>query len=71
LVFGTGTIAGMMLMTTAIAAPVAYASRRTTIASGFLTQISGLISAGFGLFLVYQFTVVDGLFSGHVHWTPH
>jgi hypothetical protein len=31
---------------------------------------SGLLSVGFGLFLVYQIGFVDGLFTAHPHWKP-
>ena len=66
-VFGLGTVAGMMLMTTAIAIPVALTSGRFT---RYLTLTSGLVSVCFGLFLVYHIGFVDGLFTNHVHWTP-
>ena len=66
-VFGLGTVAGMMLMTTAIAIPIALTSGRFT---RYLTVASGLASITFGLFLVYHLGFVDGLFTNHVHWTP-
>ncbi len=70
LVFGIGTIIGMMLMTTAIAIPVAYTGKHFAVAGGYLSPISGIVSTGFGLFLVYQIGFVDGLFKAIVHWTP-
>jgi ABC-type nickel/cobalt efflux system permease component RcnA len=70
LVFGLGTIIGMMLMTSAIAAPLAYSGRRFARAGGYLSTVSGLVSAGFGIFLVYQIGIVDGLFRSHVNWIP-
>jgi ABC-type nickel/cobalt efflux system permease component RcnA len=66
-VFGLGTVAGMMLMTTAMAIPIALTGARTT---RYLTLVSGVVSVCFGLFLVYQIGFVDGLFTRHVHWTP-
>ncbi len=66
-VFGLGTVAGMMLMTTAMAIPIALTGRRST---KYLTVVSGLGSVCFGLFLVYHIGFVDGLFTSHVHWTP-
>ena len=66
-IFGLGTVAGMMLMTTAMAIPVALTGKRS---SRYLTVASGLVSICFGLFLVYQIGFVDGLFTSHVHWTP-
>ena len=62
--FGIGTIAGMMLITTAIGAMVAYASRRSSRVERHLRFASGLLSLAFGLFLVYQIGVVDGLITG-------
>jgi high-affinity nickel-transport protein len=70
LVFGLGTIAGMMLITTALAAPFAVASHRFAWAHRWLGLVSGLISLGFGAFLVYEIGFVDGLFTGHPHWKP-
>lgn len=68
--FGLGTIVGMMLITLIIAAPMAYASRRVTYVERHLRVASGLLSLGFGLFLVYQIGFVNGLFTGHAVWTP-
>jgi ABC-type nickel/cobalt efflux system permease component RcnA len=68
--FGIGTIVGMMLITLIIAAPMAYASRRLTYVERHLRVASGLLSLGFGLFLVYQIGFVNGLFTGHATWTP-
>ena len=70
LVFGIGTIAGMMLITAAIAAPFAFTAGRSERISRDLRVASGLLSLGFGLFLVYQIGFVDGLFTSHPHWTP-
>lgn len=66
-VFGFGTVLGMMLMTTAMAIPIALTGRNTTRT---LTFVSGLASLCFGLFLVYQIGFVDGLFTAKVHWIP-
>jgi high-affinity nickel-transport protein len=64
LVFGLGTIAGMMFITTAIALPFTYTASRFARANRHLATVSGLLSLGFGLFLVYQIGFVDGLFKG-------
>ena len=69
-VFGVGTIAGMMLVTAASALPFAYTARRFTVVNRHLVLASGAASVGFGLFLVYQIGVVDGLFSSGPHWAP-
>jgi ABC-type nickel/cobalt efflux system permease component RcnA len=70
LVFGIGTILGMMLMTTVIAMPVSYTGKHFATAATYLSPISGIVSTAFGLFLVYQIGFVDGLFRANVHWTP-
>jgi len=70
LLFGIGTIAGMMLITTAIGALVAYASTRSLRVERYLRVASGLLSLGFGLFLVYQIGIVDGLITGDPGTTP-
>ena len=69
-VFGIGTIAGMMLMTTVIAVPIAYTGNRFTRAGNYLGVASGVVSTAFGVFLIYQIGLVDGLFRAQVHWIP-
>ncbi len=65
LVFGAGTIAGMMLLTAAIALPFSYTASRFARLNRCLGVASGLLSVGFGLFLAYQIGFVDRLFTGH------
>lgn len=60
LVFGLGTIAGMMLITATIALPFVYSARRLLGVNRVLTLAAGLLSVGFGLFLVYQIGFVGG-----------
>jgi hypothetical protein len=60
--FGAGTIAGMMLLTTAISVPLAAAVRRFGSLERLLGSLAGALSVAFGLFLVYQIGFVDGLF---------
>jgi high-affinity nickel-transport protein len=71
LVFGIGTIAGMMLITGAMVLPFAYANKRFSRINRGLRIASGLISVAFGLFLVYEIVFVNSLFTSHPHWTPH
>jgi high-affinity nickel permease len=71
LVFGLGTIAGMMLITMAIGAPFAYTGRRFTSFNRGLAIVSGVVSVAFGAFISFQIGFVDGLFTSHPHWTPH
>ncbi len=70
LVFGIGTIIGMMLMTSAMAIPVVYTGKHFATANRYLTPVSGIVSTAFGLVLLYQIGIVDGLFRANVHWTP-
>jgi high-affinity nickel-transport protein len=69
LIFGVGTIVGMMLITLAIALPFAHGGRQPRVA-GRLRLAAGLISVGFGCFLTYRIGFVQGLFTGHPHWAP-
>ena len=69
-VFGAGTIAGMMLITAATALPFTYTVSRLAAVNRHLVLASGVASIGFGLFLVYRIGVVDGLFASGGRWTP-
>jgi ABC-type nickel/cobalt efflux system permease component RcnA len=71
LVFGFGTIVGMMVITALIALPVSVAGPRRIALQRGLRVGSGLLSLGFGLFLAYHIGVVQGLFTGRPEWTPH
>jgi hypothetical protein len=70
LVFGVGTIAGMMLITAAVAVPFAMTAHRFAWLNRYLATASGLLSLAFGLWMAYQIGVVDGLFSAAPHWSP-
>lgn len=70
LVFGFGTMLGMMLMTTAMSLPMIYAGKKFLSFSHRLVTLSGAASVAFGVFLVYQIGFVSGLFTSNVHWTP-
>lgn len=70
LIFGIGTIAGMMLITACIALPISYTSKRFSAWNHKLIYASGLLSLCFGLFVAYQTGIAGGLFTGHPHWTP-
>jgi high-affinity nickel permease len=70
LVFGIGTIAGMMLITCMIALPFSFAGYRFTWLNRALVTGSGIVSLAFGLFVCYQIGFVDGLFSAHPNWNP-
>ena len=69
LVFGVGTIAGMMMITAAIALPFSFAGYRFAWLNRGLVTASGLLSLGFGFFVSYQIGFVGGLFTSHPNWT--
>jgi hypothetical protein len=71
LIFGVGTIAGMMLITMMIGAPFAYTRKRFAPFHHGLGVASVLLSLAFGLFITFQIAITDGLFAAHPHWTPH
>ncbi len=70
LVFGAGTVGGMMLITMSIASAFKFFGRKNEKFSQWLGLASGLVSLAFGLFLAYQIGFGNGLFSGHPQWTP-
>ncbi|KMY54483.1 urease accessory protein UreH [Bacillus sp. FJAT-27231] len=62
LVFGSGTIVGMLIFTTVIGLPFVLSTKQTTINQS-LTMIAGVISTAFGLYYMYNLGVTEGLFS--------
>ncbi len=70
LIFGAGTMIGMMCMTTAIAIPLTFGGGRFARMGKFLGAASGMASLCFGSFLVYQLGFLGGLFTSHPQWTP-
>jgi hypothetical protein len=72
LLFGAGTVAGMMLITIALSAPFAWTASRLPRFNLQLRAASGLISFAFGLVLIYQIGFLQGgLFTDQPAWTPH
>jgi high-affinity nickel permease len=70
LVFGVGTIAGMMLITCILVLPLSFASTRFLWLNRSLILGSGALSLVFGLLVCYRIGFVDGLFSASPRWTP-
>ena len=66
LLFGAGTIAGMMVVTAAIAVPFRSAGMRSGVLAGRLRVAAGMVSLFFGALLVYRIGVVQGLFTGTI-----
>jgi high-affinity nickel-transport protein len=66
--FGVGTVAGMMILTTAMSFPIAAAARRFGAFERWLGSVTGALSVAFGIFLVYQIGFVEGLFALDTSW---
>jgi high-affinity nickel-transport protein len=71
LIFGVGTIAGMMLITMSLASAFRLVGKTRQKFSRRLALASGLLSVGFGFFVAYQICIVDGLLTAHARWIPH
>jgi high-affinity nickel-transport protein len=69
-IFGIGTIAGMMVITVAMASALNFAGSRSQWINRRLSLATGFLSVAFGLFLVYQMGFHHGLFTSHPVWTP-
>jgi high-affinity nickel-transport protein len=70
LVFGVGTIAGMMVITMSLASALKVVGNRSQRISRRLAMASGLLSLAFGCLVVYQIGFVNGLFTSNPLWTP-
>ena len=70
LVFGLGTIAGMMLITMSLASAFHFL-RAGERFSRRLALASGVLSLGFGILVSYQIFVVSGLLTSSPQWMPH
>jgi ABC-type nickel/cobalt efflux system permease component RcnA len=70
LIFGAGTMLGMMCMTAAMAASLNFAGQRFSTLSRHLGTLSGMVSLCFGSFLVFQLGIMGGLFTSHPVWIP-
>ena len=68
-VFGFGTVAGMMFINNLNAMPLVWTGRRFSELNRKMAIASGLVSLAFGVFLTYQIAIVDGLFRAHPLWT--
>lgn len=69
LLFGVGTIAGMVLITMSVASTFRLFGR-TELFFRRLGLASGVLSLGFGVALAYQICMRAGLFTHAPHWTP-
>ncbi len=63
LVFGVGTITGMMLITGLMVWPLARMGRGSATVRRRVTTATGVLSLTLGVLLVYQIGIVEGLFA--------
>jgi len=63
-VFGTGTVAGMLLLTALMSVPLAFVESRYAALHRGVQLAAGLTSLGFGLFLLVERAAGAGLGSG-------
>lgn len=69
-IFGAGTVAGMMLLTLAMAVPLGALTSRFAGAERRIAHVTGLVSVALGLFLAYRIGITDGLLLGTPNWDP-
>lgn len=62
LIFGAGTIGGMMVMSALMSVPVALAAGRVTAIERGVRLAAGLFSLGFGVFLAWDVGLLQNLF---------
>ncbi|TSI05782.1 sulfite exporter TauE/SafE family protein [Lysinibacillus sp. BW-2-10] len=61
LIFGVGTVIGMLFFTTIIGIPFVFSAKKLSL-NKILTQIIGVISTVFGFYYMYNLGVTEGLF---------
>lgn len=61
LIFGAGTVIGMLFFTTIIGIPFVLSSKKISL-NRTLTQLTGLISIVFGIYYMYNLGVTEGLY---------
>jgi high-affinity nickel-transport protein len=71
LMFGLGTIVGMMIVTALLAVPALYAGERVQRMRIGVRVAAGALSIVFGLLLARELIVDGGLFSAAPTWDPH
>jgi hypothetical protein len=61
-VFGVGSIGGMMLMSLLLSLPFHFTTKSFGAVEHTLRGLAGLFSVGFGLFMIYRIGFVEGFF---------
>lgn len=62
IVFGIGSIGGMMLMSFLVGLPFHFTASRYNRFNYILQSIAGFVSVGLGLFIIYEKGITEGLF---------
>lgn len=62
IIFGIGSIGGMMIMSLVLSLPLHLTAASFTRTNWAVRALSGLFSLGFGLFMAYEIGFVEGLF---------
>jgi cytochrome c biogenesis protein CcdA len=70
-VFGLGTVAGMVAVTVILAAPTLYAGARVARFHTGIRIAAGVLSVALGVLLARELIVDGGLFSAVPRWEPH
>lgn len=71
LMFGFGTVLGMMIVTAMLAVPALYAGNRMRKMRVSIQVAAGALSIVFGVLLARELIVDGGLFSAVPTWEPH
>ncbi|WP_342042711.1 HoxN/HupN/NixA family nickel/cobalt transporter [Bacillus sp. OTU2372] len=61
LIFGAGTILGMLFFTTIIGIPFVFSAKKRVL-NQTLTRLTGVISIAFGMYYMYNLAVTEGLY---------
>lgn len=70
LVFGLGTILGMVLVTVAVTSPVAFFADRFRWSGAGLRVATGVLSVAFGVWVMIEAGLLGGLFGAVPRYTP-
>ncbi|CAN5249393.1 hypothetical protein BH10ACI1_BH10ACI1_04010 [soil metagenome] len=62
IIFGIGSIGGMMLMSLLVALPFHLTASRYNRFNYILQSLAGVVSIGLGLFIIYEKGITEGLF---------
>lgn len=62
LIFGVGSIAGMVIISTLIGLPIAFSAQRFASVNSWIRLLTGVTSLAFGLFIMVEMGLVQELF---------